>query len=260
MVTPSKCTVGLVTGVFIALLLVGTANSYGSSPQEKTGKPKTTPKVVPKNDPKNAPGSEQKTVPRIVSKPLPRPVDYASGRALIFNGGVTVPVSKKGLTEFWGYGPGFSLGFLTHIRDSTRAYVNALGFGVDVSVLRFRSDAFQSRFPTVELREKNLTFIHAYIAWKFLLHRTKRFSPFIGATAGISQLTGATYREIIDSVRVTYYDVPARIRLTIGMKGGIDIGLSSGFSVEAEGSWVYVHNDPNIGLGFSLRLGGRVKF
>ena len=243
---------GIACRTLLVFLLFGYAVALGNPPQEKTGKPRAVPKIIQK--------TESKTPPRPVSRPVPRPVDFAAGRAFTFNGGVSVPVSKKALTEFWNYGAGFSLGFLKHIRDSSHAAVHALGVGLDVSILRFKAADFQTRFPSVELRAKNMAFVHAYLRWKYLLHRTKRLSPFVGATIGIAQLTGATYREVIDSVRVTYYDIPSRTRLALGIQGGVAFAFSPSFAVEAEGSWYYVHNDPNIGLGFSLRLGGRVRF
>ena len=250
--TPTRHPRGMACRTLVIVLLFSCASAFAAPPQEKTGKPKTVPKVIPK--------TASKTPPRPSSRPVARLVDFAVGRAITFNGGVSVPVSKKGLTEFWNYGPGFSIGFLKHIKDTTHAAVHAFGAGLDVSIFRFKTPEFQKRFPSVELRAKNIALIHAYLRWKYLLYRTQRLSPFVGASIGIAQTTGATYKDVIASVRVTYYDVPARTRLTLGIQGGVAYSFSPSFALEAEGSWYYIHNDPNIGLGFSLRLGGRVKF
>jgi hypothetical protein len=96
-----------------------------------------------------------------------------------------------------------------------------------------------------------------YIAMKCALMPSMRFSPFVAATIGATHISEAIYGDVIDSVRVTYYSIPGRNKLTLGISAGADLYLARWITFELEAKANYVHNDPDLGVASFIRGGFR---
>jgi len=163
-----------------------------------------------------------------------------------------IPLSRESLIKFWKVGPSGSLSFFVNVRPST-----ALGIGTDVSMLYFKLAEFASTFPGVAVQRKDIVMVHVYVGVKHSFSPTKGFSPYVVGTVGAARVTEAAYKEIVDSVRVTYYNIPGRTRLAGSLGLGADIALSGWlwFTMEAKGT--YFHNDADVGVACLVRGGFR---
>jgi hypothetical protein len=172
---------------------------------------------------------------------------------LSFSFGFANPQSKIGLTSFWNSGPSGSLSFFVHV-----SRVFSLGVGADVSSLSFDESAFRSRYDTIAVQDKNIVLSNVYVGWRVLMMPSKRVGPFIGGDIGALRATEARYSEVVDSVRVTYYNVGGSTRFTFGLVGGLDAYVVRWLILHAEARAVYVHNDPDIGVLTFVRGGARL--
>jgi hypothetical protein len=84
-----------------------------------------------------------------------------------------------------------------------------------------------------------------------------RVSPYVGMTLGATHASEAIYGDVIDSVRISYYDLPARSRLTIGLALGADIYITRWLAAELEVKTNYIHHDPDFGVASFVRGGFR---
>ena len=168
-------------------------------------------------------------------------------------GGIGYPLSRSGLTQYWGGGP---CGTITFTIPVDRAI--AFGIGLDGALLKFDAPGFSAAHPGIAVRAKDLGYLSAYLAWRYTPFSRYRFAPYIGANIGASRFTGATYREVVNGVRQTYYFIPGIARLTIGVLGGLDVVLARSITFALEAKMTYVHNDPNAGLGLLMSGGIRV--
>jgi hypothetical protein len=164
--------------------------------------------------------------------------------------GAIMPQSKAGLTQFWKMGPSGSIRLLTPV---SRTF--ALGMGFDASLLYFKRGAFSAAYPDVPRQRRNLAYLNLSLVCMYTLAPGRRTSAFIDGEIGASRFTGATYKVIINDVRTVYYDIPGRMRLTIGLGTGVDIGLQRWIAVRVEGRALYMHDDPNAGVTLALRAG-----
>jgi hypothetical protein len=174
-------------------------------------------------------------------------------KTLAFLAGAVFPLSHEGLTDFWMRGPGGTLVLMFDLNPAV-----GVGIGADAGLLSFRKKEFGDRYPGIPWQATDLGFFHLYLEWKYTIAPYKRLSPFVGATIGPARVSGASYGTMIDSVRVTYYDLPGRTRLALGGLCGLDFALVRGVALEAEMRCVYLLNDPNAGMLLILHAGGRV--
>lgn len=174
--------------------------------------------------------------------------------SLAVTAGFTAPQSKDALKQFWKGGPGAAVSAL--LRAAPGFWIGA---GVDISALWFRQSGFAQAYPTVEVQKKNMAWVNIFVLSRYGgFISSGSVHPYIEFAIGASRLSGAEYKEVVDSVRVTYYEIPARTRLALTVTGGVDIPVWRGVSFLAEGAVRYVHNDPNVGIGLSIRGGVRV--
>jgi hypothetical protein len=96
-----------------------------------------------------------------------------------------------------------------------------------------------------------------YLAMKCIMLPSMRLSPYVGMTLGATRASEAIYGDVIDSVRISYYNLPARSRLTIGFALGTDIYITRWLAVELEAKVNYMHHDPDFGLASFVRGGFR---
>ena len=75
-----------------------------------------------------------------------------------------------------------------------------------------------------------------------------RLSPWIEGGLGGAFVTGATYREVINGVRQTYYDIKRTTRLSVSGSAGTEIYFNAAFAFTIRGKFVYLVNDPSIGV------------
>ncbi len=61
-------------------------------------------------------------------------------------------------------------------------------------------------------------------------------------------------------VRETYYNIPGRMRLTLGVSPGIEFAFNRGVALVVEGKVLYLHNDPETGFLAGGRCGLRWNF
>jgi opacity protein-like surface antigen len=168
--------------------------------------------------------------------------------------GIGVPQSNKGLTQFWGPGASGSLAFLINVN---RPF--GIGIGIDITKLPFHSSWFNLAFPTVPVLTRDIYSWNLYVASKYSFRPRMRTSPYLAAQVGISKVTPAEYKTVIDSVRVTYYNIPGRTRLAIGVAGGVDISITRRLWLQAEAKTIYFHNDPERGPSTYFRGGLLVR-
>lgn len=189
------------------------------------------------------PGTTQRTT----SKPALNRVTVS----LTIGGGI--PISKAALTEFWDGGVSGSVSFMVSVNR-----VVAFGVGMDAGVLLFSQPRFILTYPTVPLQARNTSFLNLYIAWRYTPFWKNRWAPFFGATVGAARYTGAEYKQIVNGVRVTYYEIPGMTRLSLGGIVGVDLNLSPRAALAVEARGTYVHKDPEAGLW--LALNGGIRF
>lgn len=173
--------------------------------------------------------------------------------SLSVTAGYVAPQSKQSLTQFWKGGPGASVCLL--MRAAPGFWV---GTGLDVSALWFKKSSFAEAYPSVEVQAKNMAWVNLYLLSRYGFIPGGSVHPYIQVAIGGSRLSGAEYKEVIDSVRVTYYEVPARTRMALTCTGGLEIPVARGFSFLAEAAMRYVHNDPNMGIGLLISGGARI--
>ena len=192
----------------------------------------------------------------IMAQELPFPDTSASKGSRIsvaVTAGYVSPRSKDGLTQFWKGGPGFAVSLL--LRAAPGFWV---GTGLDVSALWFKQSSFALAYPNVEMQKVNMAWTNLFLLARYGFLPGASVHPYAEVDLGASRLSGAEYKEVIDSVRVTYYEIPARTRLALTLTAGVDIPVSGGLSFLAEGFMRYVHHDENIGIGLGVRGGVRV--
>ncbi len=174
--------------------------------------------------------------------------------SLIILFGIAEPLSRDGLTDFWLRGPVGSAAFTVDV-----SRFMALGVGVDVSVFYFDMQAFSERYPDVPTHVREIGIIDVYLLMRFAFRPGMVLSPYVTVTIGASHSTGATYKKEDPLPRQIYYDVPRSTRLAMGLAAGADIVVARWLTFVLEAKLSYVHNDPNIGLLASLRVGFRFR-
>ena len=164
--------------------------------------------------------------------------------------GVGIPLSNKAMTQFWAPGQSVSAEFLINITPRF-----SLGVGLDAAQYPFREPWFALAYPTVPPQKSDLYWWNLYFASKLTFPGRSRFAPFAIGQIGVSRITAAEYREVIGGVRVTYYDIKGRTRLTVGLGGGVDYFVYRWLFLQAEAKTTYAHNDPQRSFIPLLRAG-----
>ena len=173
-------------------------------------------------------------------------------QTLTFSFGAGIPQSRQGITAFWDAGPSGSMKFMVNVSKPV-----ALGIGLDAAMLKFNEGAFRLSHPTVPVQSKDILLTNVYLAMKYSIMPSMRLSPYVGVTIGASHLSEAVYGDVIDSVRVSYYNIPGRTRLSLGISFGADVYLARWLACDIEAKTNYMHNDPDIGMASFLRGGLR---
>jgi hypothetical protein len=179
-------------------------------------------------------------------------VPIVKRQALTVSFGTGIPQSRSGVTSFWDKGPSGSITFLVNVSRPV-----SLGMGIDAVVLEFNEGAFRSTYPAVPLQSKDMVMANVYLAMKCVMMPSMAFAPYCGLTVGATHISEAVYGNVIDSVRVSYYNIPGRTKLTLGVTLGADIYLNSWLAFDMEAKTNYVHNDPDLGLTSFVRGGFR---
>jgi hypothetical protein len=266
--------------LLLALCLPGTPLAAQSKPpstvpsesQSKTP-PKSQSKTPPKSRSKTPSKPESKTpskpesetplkpVPKVSSEPQqtsqskPAPRLQGKKTSVILMGGAGFPLAKDSLTDIWRYGPNFSLDFLTSV--SRHFWV---GVGVDLTVLRWSYAGYYEKYPSgPPPLDRKVIWWDLYILGRYTFAPTHAITPFVTLKVGATRPTPASF-QTVDSVKITYYSVPARTRLSIGISTGIDAAITRELAFVAEANAVFVHNDPVLGAALSIRGGFRVTW
>lgn len=171
-------------------------------------------------------------------------------RTIEFWAAMGIPVSHEGLTEFWKRGPGAGMNLLFLAANNV-----VVGAGAEATLLSFRRGTFAERFPGVPLQVEDMVLVHLTLNMRYYLRPSIRMSPYVGLDIGVARLSGAEYKRLVDGVRHTYYEIPATARLTFGASAGVDYYVIKRVALQGEVRSVVVHNDPNVGLLLSLRMG-----
>jgi hypothetical protein len=167
-------------------------------------------------------------------------------------GGAGWPLAKESLTDFWKFGPIFAATFSTSVNRHV-----SVGVGVDLTVLRFSYDAFWSKYPDVIPLDRKVIWWDVYLLGKYTLLPQKGITPYATFSLGATRLTQASFKQVVDSVKITYYEIHPRNRLSIGIAAGADFEITREVSFVAEIYSVFVHNDPEAGMLLALRGGFR---
>lgn len=199
--------------------------------------------------PAEVPGQSKTQTRRVVQKP-PKEI------SLILMGGAGIPMSGDSLTDIWRYGPNFSLEFLSSVNRRL-----AVGAGVDLSVLRWSYAGYYDKYPSgPPPLDRKVIWWDLYMLGRYTFLLNSNITPYVTVKLGATRPTPALFREVVDSVRVTYYSVAGRTRLSFGASGGVDIRISYELAFVAEVNAVFVHHDPVLGAALSIRGGFRMTW
>jgi len=186
----------------------------------------------------------------------PRPAQRLLKNSIVLTGGVMTPLTHPSLKNFWNPGPSVALTVFANVNRFV-----SFGAGAEGCLLFFKEGAFSERYPGVSAHPLKTANLHLFIAWKYTGRLGTVIAPTISATLGGSKMTKAVY-EVRDSsgVRKTYYNIPGRMRLTLGVAPGIEFAFSRTVALIVEGRFLYLHNDPEAGLLAGGRCGLRWNF
>jgi hypothetical protein len=196
------------------------------------------------------PVSNAQTKPQTDARTQPRQIYLPRERTIEVWGGMAHPFNHKSFKRYWMRGP--AAGFSMHFRASDHVKI---GFGAEATLFSFRAGNFTVWNPTVPVQVKDIVALNVFLSMRRYFRPALRTSPFIGGEIGFTRVTGAEYKDIVNAVRVTYYEVPASFRLTASACVGIDHYLSRTIAVQGEVHLTYLHNDPNVGLFVGGRAG-----
>lgn len=182
---------------------------------------------------------------------LPRPAQRFPKNSIVVVGGVMTPLAHASLKDFWNLGPSGGLTVYVNVNRLV-----SFGAGAEVSTLSFNTGAFTERFPGITAHSLWTANLHLFVTWKYTGRLGSVLCPTFSASLGGSKMTKAVYEERIAGVRTTYYNIPGRMRLTLGVTPGIEFAINRGLSMVVEGRALYLHNDPEA----SFLVGGRFGF
>jgi hypothetical protein len=165
-------------------------------------------------------------------------------------GGLAHPLNHASFKKFWMRGPSAGAAIYFPTSDHVR-----IGFGAEATLFSFRAGNFTVWNPGITPQIKDIALMNVFLGMRRYFRPTLRTSPYIGCEIGFTRVTGAEYKEIINAVRVTYYEVPDAYRLTGTLTLGIDHFFTKRFGVQAEARLTYLHNDENISLLMGARAG-----
>jgi hypothetical protein len=163
------------------------------------------------------------------------------------------PHSRPLLTRFWKGGPGLAFNILFRGTPDLR-----VGVGIDACILWFKKSGFSNTYPSVEPLRRDLVWANFYLMSRYTFLRNAPVRPYADLELGASRLSGAEFKQVINGVRVTYYEIPGRTRLALTVAGGLDIPTSDELSIVLEAALRNVFNDDHIGAGWIYRGGVRV--
>jgi hypothetical protein len=173
-------------------------------------------------------------------------------RTLTVSFGTGTPLSRQSITSFWSTGPGGSLKFMLQVSKPV-----SVGIGAEAALLRFSESAFAARYPSVVLKSTDILMTGVFLSAKTSLLPSMRLAPYVSASVGATRLSEAVYTTTIDSVRVSYYNLPATTRLTVGVSVGTDIYVAQSISFDVEAKLNYILHHREIGASSYLRGGLR---
>lgn len=163
--------------------------------------------------------------------------------ALSVSVGMALPLSKDAVTQFWNPGMSASVTFLL---PAQRSFL--VGVAFDASALSFDEAAFTAAYPTVPPNSIDLGVFNLQLLARGLFRPGMRFSPWLEGGVGGAFVTGATYREVVNGTRQTYYDIKRTTRLSASASAGADIFFTAAFALTVRGKFTYLVNDPSIGV------------
>jgi hypothetical protein len=168
--------------------------------------------------------------------------------------GIAFPLSKDAVKRYWNSGMTGSISLLLPAQRSV-----LVGLAFDASALTFDEPAFTTDYPTVPPNAIDLGVFNLQLLARGLFRPGMRLSPWIEGGLGGAFVTGATYREVIDGVRHTYYDVKRTTRLSVSGSAGADIFFTAAFAFTIRGKFTYLVNDPSIGVMLLADAGLRFR-
>lgn len=187
--------------------------------------------------------AQTQTVEPAASSPA-RPKSQSWKRpALSVSVGMAFPLSKDAVKRHWN--PGMS-GSVTFLLPAQRSVLVGLAF--DASALTFDETAFRADYPSVPTNAIDLGVFDLQLLTRILIRPGMRLSPWIEGGLGGAFVTGATYREVVEGVRQTYYDVKRTTRLSVSGSAGTDIYFNAALAFTIRGKFTYLVNDPSIGV------------
>jgi hypothetical protein len=167
-------------------------------------------------------------------------------------GGITIPLSHEGITDFWLRGPGMNVCLMVRMKDNFK-----VGIGGEAALFSFRQGAFNQHYPGVPPEIKDLGLLHVYLAFRNYIRPSLRFSPYLGIQVGFARLSGAEQKEVVNGVLTTYYEIPGTAHLTLGASAGIDYYVARTIALQFDIRGMYMNNDPDLGIAVSMQLGAK---
>jgi len=165
-------------------------------------------------------------------------------------GGMVHPLNYASFKRYWMRGP--VAGFAMYFRASEESKI---GFGAEATLYSFRAGNFTVWNREVPVQVKDIATFNVFLALRRYFRPTLRSSPWLGLEVGFTRITGAEYKQIVNGIRVTYYEVPSAFRLTATLTTGIDYFLTRKLAIQGEARVTYLHHDENLGLVIAARGG-----
>jgi hypothetical protein len=195
--------------------------------------------------------AQQGKIPVVPSRPAQRLLK----NSIVVAGGVLTPFTHPSLKDFWKLGPSVALTVYANVNRFV-----SFGAGAEGSLLFFNDGAFSARYPTVSAHPLKTANLHLFVTWKYTGRLGTVIAPTLSASVGGSKMTKAVYEERVAGVRQTYYNIPGRMRLTLGVSPGIEFAFSRSVALVLEGRMLCLYNDPEAGLLAGGRCGLRWNF
>jgi hypothetical protein len=195
--------------------------------------------------------TQQEKAPLVQLRPTQRLLKHS----VVVVGGVMTPLTHPSLKDFWKLGPSFALTVYANVNRFV-----SFGAGAEGSLLFFNEGAFSSRFTSVPTHPLKTANLHLFVTWKYTGRLGTVIAPTFSASVGGSKMTKAVYEARIAGVRQTYYNIPGRMRLTLGVSPGLEFAFHRGLALVLEGRMLCLYNDPEAGLLAGGRCGLRWNF
>ena len=173
---------------------------------------------------------------------------------LSISAGYLMNASRDVFHRFWRPGPALAAEWSMGVQRSIY-----IGLELGGALFPFSNTGFQRTYPDIPVQSRTVAMWSVLVQWRFRPALTGNVAPFVSLGTGVARITPASYKVVINGIRVTYYELPGRTRLALGLTAGCDFPLAARMHFRIEGGALYVHHDPDAGALLLFRAGLRFR-